>query len=92
MAQVRTRSLARVAVDRIRQDRGLSLLTGLSSAVFVVLVYVAVVIGGGALLGRTGSPSVWLSVLATAIVAIAFEPAGQITGLLVLRPGEAPPW
>ena len=25
-------------------------------------------------------------------LAIAFEPAGQITGLLVLRPGEAPPW
>ena len=23
---------------------------------------------------------------------LAFEPAGQITGLLVLRPGEAPPW
>jgi hypothetical protein len=25
-------------------------------------------------------------------LAIAFEPAGQITGLLVLRPDEAPPW
>src|SRR6476469_3486500 len=75
MAQERTRSLARVAVNRIRQDHGLSLLTALAMAAFVVLVYVVVVIGIGALLGRTGSPSVWLSVLATAIVAIAFEPA-----------------
>jgi signal transduction histidine kinase len=75
MAQERTRSLARVAMNRIRQDHGLSLLTALAMAAFVVLVYVVVVIGIGALLGRTGSPSVWLSVLATAIVAIAFEPA-----------------
>ena len=74
MAQERTRSFARVAVDRIRQDRGLSLLTAVAMVAFVVLVYAVVVIGIGALLGRTGSPSVWLSVLATAIVAIAFEP------------------
>ena len=73
MAQERTRSFARVAVDRIRQDRGLSLLTAVAMVAFVVLVYAVVVIGIGALLGRTGSPSVWLSVLATAIVAIAFE-------------------
>jgi signal transduction histidine kinase len=75
MAQERTRSLAGVAVDRIRQDRGLNVLTAVAMAAFVVVVYVVVVIGFGALLGRTGSPSLWLSVLATAIVAIGFEPA-----------------
>ncbi|MFC7495066.1 MULTISPECIES: ATP-binding protein [unclassified Nocardioides] len=41
---------------------------------FVVLVYVVVVLGGGALLGRTSSPSLVLSVLATAVVAVAFDP------------------
>jgi signal transduction histidine kinase len=41
---------------------------------FVALVYVAVVLGGGALIGHTSSPSVPLSVLATAVVALAFEP------------------
>jgi signal transduction histidine kinase len=74
MAQERTRSLARVAVDRVRQDRGLGLLTAAAMLAFVVVVYALVVVGGGALLGRTGTPSLWLSVLATAIVAVAFEP------------------
>jgi len=74
MAQERTRSWARVAVDRIRQDGGLRPLTAVTMLAFVVVVYAIVVVGGGALLGRTGTPSLWLSVLATAIVAIAFEP------------------
>jgi signal transduction histidine kinase len=43
-------------------------------AVFVAAVYVLVVLGGGALIGRTDSPHVGLSVLATAVVAIGFEP------------------
>ena len=47
-------------------------LTGL--AVFVLLVYVVVVLGGGALIGHTSSPQVGLSVLATAMVALGFEP------------------
>jgi signal transduction histidine kinase len=42
--------------------------------VFVVGVYVVVVLGGGALIGRTDSPHVGLSVLATAAVALGFEP------------------
>ena len=50
------------------------MITAAGMAVFVVLTYLVVVIGGGALIGRSGSPSVWLSVLATAIVALAFEP------------------
>ena len=41
---------------------------------FVVLVYVVIVLGGGVLIGHTASPSVPLSVLATAVVALAFEP------------------
>jgi signal transduction histidine kinase len=62
---------------RLRRSRrdwiaGLLVLCGL--AVFVVFVYVVVVLGGGALIGQTSSPHVWLSVLATAIVALAFGP------------------
>ena len=41
-------------------------------AVFVAGVYVAVVRGAGAVIGRTESPSVFLSVLATATVALSF--------------------
>jgi signal transduction histidine kinase len=43
-------------------------------ALFVTTVYVLVVRGGGALIGRTDSPSLALSVLATAIVAFGFQP------------------
>ena len=39
---------------------------------FVVWVYAVVVLGGGALIGRTDSPSVPLSVLATTVVALSF--------------------
>jgi len=41
---------------------------------FVVLTYVVVVLGGGALTGQTSSPSLGLSVLATAVVALGFDP------------------
>jgi signal transduction histidine kinase len=44
----------------------------LGLAGFVVWVYVVVVLGGGVLLGRTDSPSVPLSVLATTVVALLF--------------------
>ena len=47
-------------------------LAGLTA--FVLLVYVVIVLGGGALVGHTTSPDVALSVLATAVVALAFEP------------------
>ncbi len=40
--------------------------------VFVVLVYVVIVLGGGTLIGHTSSPHLGLSVLATAVVALAF--------------------
>jgi len=74
MARAQTRSFVRVVGDRIRQDRGLRLLTAVAMVGFVLIVYAVVVVGGGELLGRSGSPSVWLSVVATATVAIAFEP------------------
>ena len=74
MARAQTRSFVRVAVGRITQDRGLGLLTAVVMMAFVVTVYAAVVVGGGALLGQSGAPSLWLSVLATAIVASCFEP------------------
>jgi signal transduction histidine kinase len=59
---------------RSRRDRRAALLVlgGLSG--FVAAVYVVVVLGGGALIGHTSSPHLGLSVLATAIVALAFEP------------------
>ena len=41
---------------------------------FVVGVYLVVVLVGGALIGHAGSPQLGLSVLATALVALAFEP------------------
>jgi signal transduction histidine kinase len=40
----------------------------------VATVYVAIVLGGGVLVGHTQSPHVGLSILATAIVALGFEP------------------
>jgi len=59
--------------DRLRVGGVVRVITAAGMAVFVVLTYLVVVIGGGALIGRSGSPSVWLSVMATAIVALAFE-------------------
>jgi signal transduction histidine kinase len=41
--------------------------------VFITAVYVGVVVGLGALVGET-HPSVWLSIFATALVAVAFQP------------------
>jgi len=74
MAQGRTGSPPGQALSRIRQDRGVRLLTAIVMVGFVVLVYIVVVIGIGTIvLGRV-TPSFWLSVLATAIVALAFEP------------------
>jgi signal transduction histidine kinase len=51
---------------------GTLVLVGLS--VFVVVTYVVIVLGGGLLIGRTDAPDLGLSVLATAVVALAFDP------------------
>ena len=51
---------------------GTIVLSGLT--LFVVVTYVVVVLGGGLVLGRTDAPDLALSVLATAVVALAFDP------------------
>ena len=64
----------RRAAGRSRLDRRARLLVLGGLGVFVVGTYVVVVLGGGALVGQTDSPNLALSVLATAIVALGFEP------------------
>ncbi|HEX4686099.1 MAG TPA: sensor histidine kinase [Nocardioides sp.] len=56
------------------QERRTTLLIDLATLLAVALVYVVIVLGGGALVGSTDSPSVGLSVLATALVALGLEP------------------
>ena len=57
-----------------RWESGPALLELLGVALFVTAVYVVVVRGGGALLGPTEPPNLALSVFATAIVALGFQP------------------
>jgi signal transduction histidine kinase len=51
---------------------------------FITLVYVGVVVGVGAAIGQR-QPSVWLSVAATALVAVAFQPVRERMQRLVNR-------
>lgn len=53
--------------------------------VFVVLVYVVIVLGVGALIGHTSSPHLGLSVLATAVVALGFGPVQSWLETLMSR-------
>ena len=46
-------------------------------AVFITAVYVAIVVGIGALIGSGGKPNLALSIIATAIVAVAFQPVRE---------------
>ncbi|MDQ6714032.1 MAG: histidine kinase, partial [Candidatus Dormibacteraeota bacterium] len=46
-------------------------------AAFITLVYVAIVVGIGHLVGTGGRPNLGLSILATALVAVAFEPVRE---------------
>ena len=62
---------------------------------FVLATYVLVVLGGGLVTGRTTSPSVALSVLATAVVALSFVPVqSALEGLAdrVGHPAAATPY
>ncbi len=61
-------------VGRLRRGGRHRLVVVVGLAVFVLGVYVIVVLGGGGLIGRTDSPSLPLSVLATAVVALMFAP------------------
>ena len=56
---------------------------------FVAAVYGVVVVGGGVLLGRTATPSPTLSVLATAVVALGFEPVQRRLERLAARRSAA---
>lgn len=60
--------------SRFPRDRRIGAAVLLGLAGYVGTVYVAVVVGGGAVLGRSGSPGLALSVVATAVVALGFEP------------------
>src|SRR5262245_21738635 len=57
-----------------REDRRAALVVAGGPGAFVGTVHVVVVLGGGVLIGQTSSPSVALSILATTIVALGFEP------------------
>jgi signal transduction histidine kinase len=61
------------AVPRWLRDRRVALCVVAGTIAWVAAVYVVVVVGGGLLIGHTGSPQLGLSVLATAIVAVGFE-------------------
>ena len=74
-----------------------------SSLAFVAAVYLVVVVGGSFLIGESNRPSVLLSVLATGIVAVAFEPLRRVpaptvrlcprtTGWLALCPASRTRW
>lgn len=62
---------------------------GLGLAAFVLGVYVVVVVLGGALIGRTDSPSAALSVLATTVVALLFAPVQAFLERQVARHGHS---
>ncbi|MFJ3404695.1 ATP-binding protein [Promicromonospora sp. NPDC090134] len=63
----------RRVLGRLNRGRR-SPLVAVGLAGFVVAVYVLVVLGGGAIIGRTDSPSPPLAVLATAVVALLIAP------------------
>jgi signal transduction histidine kinase len=46
-------------------------------AAFITAVYVGIVVGVGALVGSGGQPNLLLSIIATAIVAVAFQPVRE---------------
>lgn len=73
----------------------MSALVAVGLTAFVVLVFVLVVLGGGALVGRTSSPSLVLSILATVVVAVAFDPVQSVLERLASRlvyVGTTPPY
>jgi signal transduction histidine kinase len=80
---------------RTRRELAVSALVVAGLTAFVVLVYVVVVVGGGALAGHTSSPDLGLSVLATAVVAVAFDrvqSALERVAARVVYRGTTPPY
>ncbi|MFC4784476.1 ATP-binding protein [Nocardioides sp. MAHUQ-72] len=78
---------------RTRRELAADALELAGLVVFAVLVYVVVVLGGGALTGRTSEPALSLSVLATAVLALAFDPVQtRLAGVAArVAHGGAPP-
>jgi signal transduction histidine kinase len=76
-------------VGRLNRTTRGSRVVVLGLAGFVVGVYLVVVLGGGALIGRTGSPSLLLSVVATAVVALLFARVQTAIERFVSRRGPA---
>jgi signal transduction histidine kinase len=79
---------------RTRREVAAAAIVLAGMVLFVALVYVVVVLGLGSVLGRISSPDLALSVLATAIVAIAFDPVQTrleaIAARVVHADGPAP--
>ena len=81
--------------QRTQQEAVVAGLVLLGLAGFVVLVYASVVLGFGALVGRTSSPDLVLSVVATAVVAVAFDPVQSLLETAATRlvhRGTTPPY
>src|SRR3954469_9559029 len=62
----------------VADNRWARLTTVVGLAAYVVLVYAVIVLGGGALVGHTGSPSLPLSRLGTGGVPVPFEPLRRL--------------
>ncbi len=69
---------ALVAQRRLHPDRIGSALVVMGLLVFVAVVYVVIVLGGGALIGHTSSPDTRLSILATLVVALGLGPVQSV--------------
>jgi signal transduction histidine kinase len=80
---------------RTRRELVAAGLVAVGLTAFVVLTYVAVVLGVGALVGRTSSPDLFLCVVATALVAVAFDPVEKVVERAAARlvyGGATPPY
>src|SRR3954453_9519097 len=77
----------------VADNRWARLMVVVGLGTFVVFVYAVIVLGGGALVGHPGSPSLPLSLLATGVVAVPFEPLRrwmQAGAERMVRRGGAP--
>lgn len=74
-------------IGRLSPGAGNRMVVAIGMAGFVVALYVVVVLGGGAIIGRTVSPSLLLSVVATVAVALLFAPVQAIFQRVATRLG-----
>lgn len=83
--ECRSRLLSVTGGWTLRQDWRVRALVWLGMAGLVVAVFVIVVVGGGLLIGQTDQPAVGLSILATGVVALTFEPARRRLERVAMR-------